>query len=306
MSLNTLPKISIVTPSYNQACFLEDTMRSVLEQRYPNLEYVVIDGGSTDNSREIIQKYASRLHYWTSERDKGHGDALNKGFAKTSGEIMAWINSDDKYLPWTFRVVAEIFSSFPHVKWIVGYNAFWNEQGEMTTVRRGPRNIYDFINGDYFWIQQESVFWRRELWDASGGKINSDFKFMVDGELWCRFFLNADLYTVDSVLGGYRMHSTNRALLNDKQCREEMDNAIREMKKHLPLHLRKNLLLKSVFQRVQNSLQGTQLSLGHFIKAWNILFPKSYQIPLTFFPFIRTIGYKNIYYDNNRWIERYL
>src|SRR5215469_5586779 len=99
---SSLPKISIVTPSFNQAEFLEETIRSVLDQNYPNLEYVVVDGGSTDGSVDIIKKYAHRLAWWVSEPDDGQYAAINKGFKHSSGEIMAWINSDDKYLPWTF------------------------------------------------------------------------------------------------------------------------------------------------------------------------------------------------------------
>src|SRR5262245_25856999 len=98
-----MKKISIVTPSFNQARFVEQTLKSVLDQNYPALEYIVIDGGSSDGSREIIEKYRPRLSYFVSEPDRGHGHALNKGFAKTTGEIMAWINSDDMYLPWTFK-----------------------------------------------------------------------------------------------------------------------------------------------------------------------------------------------------------
>ena len=139
------PKISIVTPSFNQAPYIEETLQSVLGQNYPNLEYVVIDGGSADGSVDIIKKYEDQLHYFVSEKDFGHGHAINKGFAKTSGEIMAWINSDDKYMPWAFNVVAEIFKKFPEVDWIIGYNGIWNSQGVMTHAYRRPKNICEFL-----------------------------------------------------------------------------------------------------------------------------------------------------------------
>ena len=110
------PRISVVTPSFNQGAFLEETLRSVLDQGYPNLEYFVIDGGSTDASVDIIRNYASRLTYWVSESDQGQYDAINKGFARSMGEIMAWLNSDDKYLPWTFSIAGEISATRPEVE----------------------------------------------------------------------------------------------------------------------------------------------------------------------------------------------
>lgn len=228
------PKISVVTPSFNQAQFLEGAIFSVLSQDYPNLEYVIIDGGSSDGSREIIEKYSPRLHYWISEQDRGHGHALNKGFAHTSGEIMAWLNADDMYTPWAFRVVAEVFTAHPMVNWIVGFNAWWNDEGAMTGAERIPKNIYDFLLGNYAWIQQESVFWRRPLWERAGGRVDEDFRLMVDGELWSRFFLLDQLYAVDCILAGYRVHANNRAGRAYRECLKEMDRAIARMRRACP------------------------------------------------------------------------
>src|SRR5579885_2056927 len=118
MDASVLPSISIVTPSYNQGEFLEQTLQSVLGQDVPRLEYIVVDGGSSDASPDIIRRYASRLAWWVSERDGGQYDAINKGFARATGEIMAWINSDDLYLPWALSVVAEIFATHPQIQWI--------------------------------------------------------------------------------------------------------------------------------------------------------------------------------------------
>ena len=116
--MQTFPRISIVTPSFNQGQFLEQTIRSVLSQGYPNLEYIIIDGGSTDGSVEIIKRYEKQIFFWCSEKDKGHYDAINKGFSRSTGDILAWINSDDIYFPWTLMTVATMMSSVPEVQWL--------------------------------------------------------------------------------------------------------------------------------------------------------------------------------------------
>lgn len=232
MTIPTYPRISIVTPSYNQGSFLEETIRSVLDQGYPNLEYVIMDGGSTDNSPAIIRGYADRLSYWVSERDGGQYDAIQRGFAHTSGEIMAWLNSDDKYLPWTFALVAEIFLRFPQVQWLTAaYPSNWNRHGQLvhcaavegyhpTSFLRGE----NLPGGGWFarsWIQQESTFWRRSLWEAAGGSLDAALRFAGDFELWARFFQHADLYIVTAVLGGYRVHGTQKTKLHfDAYLRE--------------------------------------------------------------------------------------
>ena len=224
------PKISIVTPCLNQAAFVEETITSVLEQNYDNLEYVVIDGGSTDGSSEIIEKYRHKLHYFVSEPDSGHGSALNKGFSRTSGEIMAWLNSDDKYTPWALKTVAEIFDANPDINWITGTHGFWNDRGALTHSNIFFRNVLDYLSGQYRFIQQESVFWRRSLWERAGAHIDESYRFMVDGELWCRFFTLDRLWHVRCILSGYRVHGSNRARLNEKECREEMRRAIADLK----------------------------------------------------------------------------
>lgn len=285
-------KISVVTPSLNQGEFIEETIKSVLDQDYPNLEYVIIDGGSTDGSVEIIKKYENKINLWVSEEDKGHGDAINKGFSNTTGDVMAWINSDDMYMPGSFRVVAEIFEKFPHIMWIVGCNSWLDQDGKMTRSKRVPKNIYDFLLGRYQWIQQESVFWRRSLWEKAGGHISQDYEYMVDGELWSRFFLHADLYTVDSILAGYRMHSNNRARKNNQLCIKEMDKVISQMRKECP-----------------EDILSTSSILNISVK--NLPFWKCLPVSLFFRKFIHASSfskadYKNISWKNDKWVERTL
>ena len=199
-------RLSIVTPSFNQQAFIGATLDSVLSQGYGDLEYAVIDGGSDDSSAEIIEERGDLLSYWVSEPDNGLYDALNKGFARTTGEVMAWINSSDLYYPWTLETVAEIFSQLPEVQWIMGMSTQFSTLGGPKSVRRGYFNIYDFLAGDYRWIQQESVFWRRSLWERAGGRLDDNFRRAADFDLWLRFLRLAPLYHVETVLGGWRVH----------------------------------------------------------------------------------------------------
>jgi glycosyltransferase involved in cell wall biosynthesis len=220
-----LPRISIVTPSFNQGQFLEECMDSILSQNYPNLEYIVMDGGSTDNSVEIIKKYAKHLTYWQSRPDGGQYDAINEGFKKTSGEIMAWLNSDDRYHNAALFKVASIFSKHREIEWLMGRPTIFDADGNFTL-------IYDYLptfsrekylNKDYKnpFLQQESTFWRRSLWEKAGAMLRTDLDLAGDIELWVRFFRHAQLFTVDTLLGGYRLYGNQKAaLFMDEYIRE--------------------------------------------------------------------------------------
>ena len=227
-----LPRISIVTPSFNQGEFLEECIDSVLGQNYPNLEYVIMDGGSTDNSVEIIKKYEKYLAYWQSKPDGGQYAAINDGFSKTTGEIMAWLNSDDKYHDRSFYVVACLFATQQHAEWVTGRPTFWDKNGDLA-------EIYDYLptycRSDFLdkkyndpFIQQESTFWRRALWERAGGRVRADLGYAGDLELWVRFFRLTELYTIDALLSGYRGHGNQKAALSMDRYVEEAEKVLAE------------------------------------------------------------------------------
>ncbi len=176
-----------------------------------------MDGGSTDNSLTIIRQYATKLKAWVSEEDEGMYDAINKGFSKTTGQIMGWLNSDDMYTPWTFQVISEIFTQLPDVDWITTcFPISWGIHGTpycSFVSGYSKRGFYNGENlsrkGSWFstkFIQQESTFWRRSLWDRAGGYMDTSYSLAADFELWARFFKYSDLVGVRASLGGFRVH----------------------------------------------------------------------------------------------------
>lgn len=206
------PRISVVTPCLNAGRYLEQAMDSVLSQGYPNLEYVLIDGGSTDGSVDLIRKRADRLAFWVSEPDRGHAHALNKGFAHTTGEIMGWINADDVLHAGSLRLLARLFSQFPEVEWLTGQASHLDEAGSVVSVN--PAQVWTrlaFLAGDYRWIQQESTYWRRGLWERAGGRVSEERELACDFEMWVRFFRHARLFSSQGLIGAFRFHEGSRS-----------------------------------------------------------------------------------------------
>ncbi|MSP26244.1 MAG: glycosyltransferase, partial [Myxococcales bacterium] len=218
-----LPKITIITPSFNQAEYLEECIVSVLAQKYPNLEYIVMDGGSTDGSADIIRRYAHKLTYWQSRADGGQASAINAGFARSSGELMGWLNSDDKLHPHALWKVALQFHRHPSLEWLTSRAALWGETGDVIYIQPGlphfSRRKHLDLHFNKPFIPQDSTFWRRALWDKAGGMLEPALRLALDTELWVRFFRHANLHVLNALLGGYRLTGKNIAVLGEEELR---------------------------------------------------------------------------------------
>jgi glycosyltransferase involved in cell wall biosynthesis len=204
------PKITVVTPSYNQGKFLERTIRSVLAQNYPNLEYMVIDGGSTDNSVDIIRKYADKLTYWVSEKDNGQANALNKGFKKATGEIVAWLNSDDEYCQGALEAAAQTFADNPSADIIFGDNFDIDENGNILRDNRHTRFSFTalVVLGSIF--VQPASFWRRTLFEKHGYLDESKY-FCMDYDFFCRIGGCIKAKHIRKHLAKFRWHCSSKS-----------------------------------------------------------------------------------------------
>lgn len=222
------PKICLVTPCYNHENFVGETIESVLSQGYPNLEYVVINDGSTDKSEDVIRKFSKHLHHWETWPGYRPGPnlAINHGFSFTSAGIMGWLNSDDLLMPNSLFVLGDVFSQLPEVQWLTGVATVADIQGRYVKVNKFRKNIYDFLLGDWGVIQQESTFWRRNLWDAAGGGLNVDYQQAFDSELWCRFFMHAEHHQLDTIIGAYRKVPQSRSIKNPGNFSQLTESAI--------------------------------------------------------------------------------
>lgn len=203
-------KISIVTPSYNQALFLEKTIQSIISQDYPNLEYVIQDGGSTDETCNIVKKYAASLKHFESIKDNGQSHALNLGFRHTTGEIMCYLNSDDLLLPGSLDYIANYFSQHPNVDVVYGHRILIDENNKEIGRWVLPPHSNKILSwADY--IPQETLFWRRRIWEKAGAKIDENFSFAMDWDLILRFRdAGAKFVRLPRFLGAFRIHSNQK------------------------------------------------------------------------------------------------
>lgn len=284
------PKISIVTPSFNQGEFLEETIKSVLSQNYPNLEYFIIDGGSTDNSVDVIKKYEKHLTYWETKPDNGMYHAIKKGFDLSTGEVMGWINSDDKIHPNSLSILGEVFNSFPKIEWLTGTPSTLDKYGRVVWVNSYLKwSKYSFLVDEYHpSIQQESTFWRKSLWEKAQG-FSLDYQYAGDFELWMRFFNYAELYRISTILGGFRFRGSDQISIG------RIDDYRKEKKE----------IIKN-FRATVSRKNKIKVSVIKFLESLNKLFKK-----ITGFYFLDSVLEKlyvypgNIIYMDNKWQYRY-
>jgi glycosyltransferase involved in cell wall biosynthesis len=205
MKISTVPKISIVTPSFNQAFFLEETIRSVTSQGYPNLEYIVMDGGSTDGSVDIIRRHQEHIAFWQSIRDAGQSDALRQGFQRATGGILAYLNSDDTLVQGTLRMVGEYMATHPDVDLVYGNMNLIDAAGNYLYTAHPLLDLRILVYENPF-IPQQAMFWRRDLYERVGG-VNPSLRFAMDYELTLKFLLErAQVGKIHKVLANFRVH----------------------------------------------------------------------------------------------------
>lgn len=206
---NDLPWVSLVTPSFNQAAFLEETIQSVLRQDYPNIEYLVVDGGSTDGSVDILRRYADRLAWWVSEPDNGQTHAIIKGFARARGKYLGWLCSDDVLEPSMVSISVDYHRRHPEVACTHGDRIRIDAKGNIYSLLRYPEFRPWFLRYGMT-LPQETTLFTREAYDAVGG-LDESLHMAMDFDLWCKFSARYAIRHIPAVLGRFRAHATNKS-----------------------------------------------------------------------------------------------
>ena len=239
--MNAQPLVSIITPSFNQARYIEATIQSVLTQDYPNIEYIIVDGGSQDGTVDVIksysnvdsdsllskdQKQASGIHnhsiaWWVSEQDKGQTDAINKGFARAQGQILAWLNSDDTYAPGAISAAVKYLQAHPEVGMVYGDCNFINEAGRVIGKFGAAQTDQRLLRQGYAHIPQQTMFLRADLWQQVG-PLDPSFYFAMDYDLWTRLSARTQLKYLPQTWANFRLHTTGKTIAADDRCWPEM------------------------------------------------------------------------------------
>lgn len=261
------PRITVVTPSFNQGAFIEATLRSVLLQRYPNLEYIVLDAESTDESQAIIRRYAPCLTYWHSQRDRGQADALRTGFAMSTGNILCWLNSDDMFLPDVLRTVGTLFRRHRRMEVLYGNRLVIDRDGAII-----DRHVWPWHFTTSHWalgqpLAQECCFWRRQIYERVGG-IDPTWFFIMDYDLFYRMWLVGRFRKTASFLGCFRRHEDAKNARHTDVWRRELAEAKLRFGLREPGYLGSRVLertnrLQVFLENLLSRARGVQYSRGH-------------------------------------------
>ena len=291
MADRSASRMCMVTTNYNYGDYLDDCMRSVVGSRgFHRVDYIVMDGGSTDGSVEIVKKYEPHLKHWQSERDEGMYHAIEAGFALSDAPYMGWLNSDDQLAPWAIQTALGIFDQLPEVKWITSrFPMQARKDGVViaTSILPGVDN-WRFFNGEHIrslelpstgWVVQDCTFWRRDLWEEVGGAFDHSLKLAGDFELWARFMMCTDLYVVPVPFGIYRVQGVNKAMVDRLAYRDECVKVLQRYTPVIPQDLER------LNQRV-TSKKLAAVGLGHLLH-------QSQRIPM------KVISYN---YDEQRYL----
>ena len=279
--------VSIITPSFNQAAFLEQTLRSVLEQDHPNNEYIVIDGASTDGSVELIQKYQDRLAFWVSEKDSGQAEAINKGLARATGDIVAWINSDDFYFPGAIASAVKVFETHPEAGLVYGDTVAVDEKGEFIHFPKYAQwSLEDLLTFNI--IGQPAVFMRRDVL-LKAGFLDPSFHFLLDHQLWIRMASHAPMVYVPERWAAGRFHESAKNVAQAEKFGEE---AFRILEWAKGDRLVSGSLARISRQSRAGALRINARYLLDAGKAWESF--KSYMLSLVTHPSTALIEWKRI------------
>lgn len=302
-------RVSIVTPTFNRTTYLNQTIESIVTQKGDfELEYIVQDGGSKQELIDILEKWKKKIdngeieigcrkvefNYYI-EKDNGMYDAINKGFAKSSGDVMAWLNSDDMYHPYALDTVCRVFGQFENVSWITGIPNSYNASGARAGFDLFPpaysrkylqEGFYDvrYLAYGFNWIQQESTFWKRDLWQKMGAKIDTSYKYASDFYLWLSFSKHTDLVKVESFLGGYRSHedqiTANPEIYNNELPKRAIPSKglklLNKLVKNVPVskklffNKRKGFPFLNILGLKIGQLTGRTVVWSHHEKEWKL------------------------------------